>query len=358
MQQVAREVSSTQRRVPSRYKTSAFDYEYPHEAVAQRPLPERTASRLLILHKGSGEIEHQTFGRFSSLPDPGDVLVLNESRVMPARLKGLRDNGREAEILLAHPEPDGTWLAMVHPGGKLKCGRKITFGGDTVAEVVEVVGGGLRRIRFSGRLSPTELMERSGLVPLPPYIGRAPDENDRERYQTVFAQQEGSVAAPTAGLHFTKETLVHLASRDVRVIRIVLHVGPGTFKPVESDDPCDHPMHAERYSVPAEAIDRLREAKETGKRVWAVGTTSARVLETVARREGSDMNSGWTDLFIYPPFQFKMVDALLTNFHLPRSTLLMLVAAFAGYDETMRAYREAVDTGYRLYSYGDSMVVV
>jgi S-adenosylmethionine:tRNA ribosyltransferase-isomerase len=355
---VASQLSSKKRRVPSRYSTSDFDYEYPREAVAQRPLPERTASRLLVLQRDTGRIEHRSFVQFSTLPDPGDVLVLNESRVMQARLRGRRDNGREAEILLAHPEPDGTWLAMVHPGGKLKVGRKVMFGDDTVAEIVDVIGGGLRRIRFSGRLTAKELMEQSGLVPLPPYIERPPDQQDRERYQTVFAQQNGSVAAPTAGLHFSDETLSDLSSRGVTIERVVLHVGPGTFKPVETDNPSNHPMHAEWYSVPPEAATRIRRAKDSGKRIWAVGTTSARVLETVAHHDSVSDASGWTDLFIYPPYEFKMVDALLTNFHLPRSTLLMLVAAFAGYEETMRAYREAVSEGYRLYSYGDAMAVV
>lgn len=345
-------------RVPSRYKTSDFDYEYPREVVAQRPLPERNASRLLVLHRDTGTIEHRSFGQFASLPDPGDVLVLNESKVMRARLKGLRDNGREAEILLAHPEPDGTWLAMVHPGGKLKVGRKVTFGDDAVAEIVDVIGGGLRRVRFSGPLSPIELMKQSGSVPLPPYIERIPDDQDRERYQTVFAQHDGSVAAPTAGLHFTEGTLSELNARGVTTARVVLHVGPGTFKPVASEEPTDHSMHSEWYSVPAEATNLIVAAKKSGKRVWAVGTTSARVLETVANFDGQHATTGWTDLFIYPPFEFKVVDALLTNFHLPRSTLLMLVAAFAGYESTMFAYRTAVRNGYRLYSYGDAMVVV
>jgi S-adenosylmethionine:tRNA ribosyltransferase-isomerase len=345
-------------RVPSRYRTSDFDYEYPREAIAQRPLQERTASRLLVLHRDSGRIEHRSFEHFSSLPDPGDVLVLNESRVMRARLKGLRDNGREAEVLLTHPEPDGTWLAMVHPGGKLKVGRKVTFGNDAVAEIVGVIGGGLRRIRFSGRLSPTELMEQSGLVPLPPYIERASDDDDRERYQTVFAQHDGSVAAPTAGLHFSHHTLSELRSQGVAIARVTLHVGPGTFKPVETEDPIDHRIHAEWYSVPPGAASEIRAAKASGRRVWAVGTTSVRVLETVARSKRADTTTGWTDLFIYPPFDFKVVDALLTNFHLPRSTLLMLVAAFAGYEKTMSAYRAAVSDGYRLYSYGDAMVVI
>ncbi len=358
MSPAARRVSSTTERVPSRYNTSDFDYEYPREAIAQRPLPDRSASRLLVLHRTSGEVEHRTFRDIAQLTEAGDVLVLNVSRVVPARLKGLRDNDREAEILLVHPEPDGTWLAMVHPGGKLKVGRTVRFGADTRAEITEMVGGGLRRIRFTGRLTPTELMKSYGAVPLPPYIERPPDSHDRERYQTVFARHDGSVAAPTAGLHFTPEILSELRERGVAIAEIVLHVGPGTFKPVDVENLSNHSMHAEWFRLPRVAVETVLRAKSQGRRVWAVGTTSARVLETVAGSGTLREESGWTDLFLYPPYEFRVVDALITNFHLPRSTLLMLVAAFAGYDHTMSAYREALARGYRLYSYGDAMAII
>jgi len=344
--------------VPSKFRTSDFDYDYPRELIAQRPLPGRGESRLLTLRRATGQIGHGSFADFVTLPDPGDVVVVNESRVIRARLIGIRDNGREAEVLLVHPEPDGTWLAMVHPGGKLKCGRTVRFGRDCIAEIVDVVGGGLRKIRFSGILSLDDVMQQFGKVPLPPYIEREPDAVDQDRYQTVYARTDGSVAAPTAGLHFTPETLSRLSERQVAIVPIVLHVGPGTFKPVDKEDLTDHPMHAEWFTVSSGAVATIKQAKESGRRVWAIGTTSARVLETMGDRNTLQAMSGWTNLFIHPPYEFRLVDALLTNFHLPRSTLLMLVSAFAGYELTMQAYREAVRLRYRLYSYGDAMVVL
>ncbi len=341
----------------SGFHTSDFDYEYPREAIAQRPLPDRSDARLLVLDRASGAIEHHTFRDFAALPDPGDVVVLNVSRVVPARLIGRRSNGAAAEILLVHEESDGSWLAMVHPGGKLKEGRTVEFGTDARAEIVEVIWGGVRRIRLTG-LSGPELMQRHGTTPLPPYIDRPADRVDRDRYQTVFARTDGSVAAPTAGLHFTQSTLEALERRRVQTADVVLHIGPGTFKPVSADDPRSHTMHAEPYVVSAESAATIREARDRGNRIWAVGTSVARVLETIGRQGAIQAASGWTDLFIHPPFQFRVVGALLTNFHLPRSTLIMLVAAFAGYDHTMQAYHEAVSRGYRLYSYGDAMLVV
>ena len=337
-----------------------FDYPCPAELIAQHPAPERSASRLLVLGRTDGRIAHRTFRAFPDLLEAGDVLVLNTSRVMPARLAGRRDNGRPAEVLLVHPEPDGTWLAMVHPGGKLKVGRRVWVGEAEGAEIeiVGVVGGGLRRVRFHGMDART-VMERYGAVPLPPYIQRAPEAGDRERYQTVYARADGSVAAPTAGLHFTPEILAVVRARGVEIAEVVLHVGPGTFKPVEVSDPRAHVMHAEWYEIGDAAVRLIAGARARGGRVWAVGTTVARVLETVTESTGRvQAGSGWTTLFIYPPYAFRAVDALLTNFHLPRSTLLMLVAAFAGYESVMAAYREAVRERYRLYSYGDAMAVV
>ncbi len=345
----------------SQYSASDFDYEYPTEAVAQHPLPDRSASRLLVLDKETGAVQHKQFRDFPALLTAGDVLVVNSSRVIPARLHGLRDNGRPAEILLVHPEPDGSWLGMVHPGGKLKVGRRVRFGDAAAAEVSEVVGGGLRRLRFTGRLNVQALVERCGTVPLPPYIERAPVAQDRERYQTVYAKVDGSVAAPTAGLHFTPEILADITNRGVHIAEIVLHVGPGTFKPVEMDDLGEHRMHAEWYTITEQSSNAVNRTKSEGGRVWAVGTTSARTLETVATTATDatvEPGEGWTDLFIYPPYQFTVVDALLTNFHLPRSTLLMMVAAFAGYERAMAAYREAFDQGYRLFSYGDAMAIL
>ena len=342
---------------PAGRATSDFDYAFPQSAVADRPLPDRASSRLLHLDRRSGTVAHRRFSDFPTLLHSGDALVLNASRVVPARLKGVRENGREAEILLVHPESDGTWIAMVHPGGKLKTGRTVRFADEAVAEIVGVLGDGLRRVRLRG-LSGGDLMAQFGSIPLPPYIERPADALDVERYQTVYARQDGSVAAPTAGLHFTRETLDAVRDRGVSIAETVLHVGPATFKPVEVEDPSRHRMHVEWYSVSAEAAQTINTARRGGGRVFAVGTTAVRTLESACGPDGIRQAEGWTELFIRPPHQFRVVDAVLTNFHLPRSTLLMLVAAFAGYESTMRAYREAVAAEYRLFSYGDAMAIV
>jgi S-adenosylmethionine:tRNA ribosyltransferase-isomerase len=342
-----------------RYSASDFDYSLPGELIAQHPLPDRAASRLLILDRATGAIRHGRFGDLVELVAPEDVVVLNVSRVIPARLHGKRDSGTAAELLLVRELPDGTWLAMGHPGGKLKPGRRVTFGPDSAAEVVEVLGGGMRRVRFIGSLGARATLDRYGEVPLPPYIRRTPRPEDRERYQTVYAAHDGSVAAPTAGLHFTPALLDRLRSKGVAVAEVDLHVGPGTFKPVETDDLTRHAMHAEPYRVSDRAAASINERRSAGGRVWAVGTTVVRTLETLARDEGGiGPGAGETGLFIHPPYAFRVVDRLLTNFHLPRSTLLMLVCAFGGYENVMRAYGEAVREQYRFYSYGDAMAVI
>ena len=344
--------------MPSRLSAADFDYPFDPSLIAQRPLADRGASRMLVLHRGTGSVEHRQFRDFPDLLNPGDALVVNATRVIPARLKGARDNGGEAEILLVHAEPDGSWLAMVHPGGKLKAGRTVRVGEGATAEVIEVLTGGLRRIRFSGGLRVEQVMERYGATPLPPYIARPAEPEDRERYQTIFARADGSVAAPTAGLHFTPEILAQVRGRGVQVAEVILHVGPGTFKPVEVDDLARHTMHPEWFTVPEESARTINRARADERRVVVVGTTVARALETAGASGMVEATSGWTSLFIHPPYRFRVVEALLTNFHLPRSTLLMLVAAFAGYEETMAAYREAVAQRYRLYSYGDAMLIV
>ncbi len=269
----------------------------------------------------------------------------------------MRQNGRPAEVLLVADQGDGTWTAMVHPGGKLKTNRTVRFGTEALLTIVEVLGGGLRRVRLDGPLSWTDLMAGYGTVPLPPYIDRPAEPEDRERYQTVFASVAGSVAAPTAGLHFTPSLLEAIRDRGVRVEEVVLHVGPGTFKPVQTDDPRDHTMHAEWYDLPTRTADAVNRAHGEGHCVWAVGTTVTRVLESAARDGELHPRRGWTSLFIYPPYRFRVVDALITNFHLPRSTLLLLVAAFAGVEAVRTAYAEAVRRRYRLFSFGDAMVV-
>ncbi len=342
-----------------RYRASDFDYSLPAERIAQEPLPDRAASRLLVLDRASGSIRHARFPDLVDLVAPEDVLVLNASRVIPARLHGKRETGNVAELLLVRELPDGTWLAMGHPGGKLKPGRRVTFGDDSAVEIVEVLGGGLRRVKFAGQLDAAATLAKYGTVPLPPYIRRPPRPEDRERYQTVYAEHDGSVAAPTAGLHFTPQLLERFKRRGTALATLDLQIGPGTFKPVEVDDLANHPMHAEPYRVSDETAELINGRRQAGGRVWAVGTTVVRTLETVAAPDGTiHPAAGDTSLFIHPPYTFRAVDRLLTNFHLPRSTLLMLVCAFGGYERVMRAYGEAIEQRYRFYSYGDAMLVV
>jgi len=341
------------------YPTSAFDYQLPPELIASRPAPARDASRLLVLERATGRIEHRVFRDLATLIPEGDALVLNETRVFPARLVGRKPTGAAAEILLLRPLDGNVWEALVRPGGKLKPGRVVEVAEDLDVEILDGTADGTRIVRLRTPLPVREALARYGRTPLPPYIEREPDPEDAERYQTVYARAEGSVAAPTAGLHFTPALLETLESAGVRIVRLVLHVGVGTFRPVEVEDPAEHRMHAERYEVPAASAAVLNETRARGGAIWAVGTTVARTLETVADERGIiHAGEGWTDLFIRPPYRFRGVDRLITNFHLPRSTLLMLVAAFGGYDHVMTAYREAVRERYRFYSYGDAMVVV
>lgn len=341
-----------------------FEYHLPTALIAQEPLADRSSSRLLVLDRATGTVAHRRFTDLVDLVAPDDVLVVNASRVIPARLHGTRDGGRgtgtgPAELLLVRELADGTWTAMGHPGGKLKPGRRVVFGPDSEAEILEVLGGGLRRVRFSGTLDARATLARYGEVPLPPYIRRAPTPKDRDRYQTVYAEHDGSVAAPTAGLHFTAGVLDALRKKGVAVATLDLHVGPGTFKPVDVEDLSAHPMHAEAYDVSEQAAMSINERRRAGGRVWAVGTTVVRTLETIADPSGAiRAGRGETALFIHPPYSFRAVDKLLTNFHLPRSTLLMLVCAFGGYEAVRRAYEEAVRERYRFYSYGDAMAVI
>jgi len=340
-------------------RLSDFDYNLPREQIAQRPLRDRAASRLLVLDRATGAIRHLHFRDLPTLIPPGDLLVINTSRVIPARLHGKRDGGQPAELLLVRELPDGSWLALGHPGGKLKPGRRVTFGDDSAVEIVAVLGGGLRRVRFMGSLDARATLAKYGEVPLPPYIRRPPTRADQERYQTVYAAHDGSVAAPTAGLHFTTELLARIHEQRSFVTMIDLHVGPGTFKPVETDDLDEHTMHPEVYEIVAGAANWVNKVRDVGSKVWAVGTTVVRALESAVDEMG-EVRPGTreTSLFIRPPYDFKIVNNLITNFHLPRSTLLMLVCAFGGYERVMAAYREAVKAGYRFYSYGDAMVII
>jgi S-adenosylmethionine:tRNA ribosyltransferase-isomerase len=341
-------------------RTSDYDFVLPAERVAQEPAERRDESRLMVVDRASRRIEHQCFRDVVELIAPGDVLVLNTTRVFRARLLGRRDSGAPAEVLLLKALGEERYEAMVSPGGKLKPRRVVHVAPGFDVEIERVTDRRTRIVRLHADGPLDEAIERYGHVPLPPYIERADRPSDAERYQTVYARERGSVAAPTAGLHFTEGLLCCLAERGVRRADVVLHVGAGTFKPVEVDDPAAHVMHEEWYSVPERTAELVNAAKRQGARVWAVGTTSVRTLESAAADDDGRVvpGDGETRIFIRPPYRFKVVDRLITNFHLPRSTLIMLVAAFAGYDLTMRAYREAIDAGYRFYSYGDAMVII
>ena len=312
-----------------------------------------------MLNRSTGEIEHKNFADLADLIPAGDALVLNTTRVFRARLLGVRDNGTPAEVLLLRSLGGLEWEAMVHPGGKLKPGRVVTFAEDFNAEIVATTERRTRVVRLNTPLEIDDAIEKYGHVPLPPYITRDDQPTDADRYQTVYAKESGSVAAPTAGLHFTPELLDRLTAKGVRRADVILHVGAGTFKPVETEHPADHVMHEESYILPARTASILNETRSNGGKIWAVGTTSVRTLESAVGDDGifRDKSSD-TRIFIRPPYEFSAVDRLITNFHLPRSTLIMLVAAFAGFELTMRAYQEAMARGYRFYSYGDAMAVV
>ncbi|MFN2637550.1 MAG: tRNA preQ1(34) S-adenosylmethionine ribosyltransferase-isomerase QueA [Gemmatimonadaceae bacterium] len=340
-------------------RTSHYDFDLPVERIAQQPTERRGDSRLMVLNRSTGEITHRMFSDLIDLIPAGDAIVLNTTRVFRARLLGTRDNGTPAEILLLRPLGDSMWEAMVHPGGKLKPGKVVRIADGFDVEIFSTTERRTRVVQLTSVVPIDEAIEKHGHIPLPPYITRADQEADAERYQTVYANETGSVAAPTAGLHFTPEILEQLNSKGVKRVDILLHVGAGTFKPVETEHPADHVMHEESYSFTAKAARELNETRQAGGKIWAVGTTCARTLESVIDEDGVFREkSGETRLFIRPPYQFRALDRLITNFHLPRSTLLMLVAAFAGYDLTMRAYREALAERYRLYSYGDAMAII
>ena len=340
-------------------RTSDYDFDLPPHRIAQLPLERRDASRLLTVHRATGEIGHRAFADLPSLIAPGDALVLNTSRVLRARLLGTRDSGAPGEVLLLRPLADGSWEAMVSPGGKLRPGRRLHIAPGFDVEIVSITDRRTRTVRLHTEGSATDAIERHGHIPLPPYISRADTTADAERYQTVYAREKGSVAAPTAGLHMTDALLAALEAKGVRRVDLVLHVGAGTFKPVEVDDPAQHPMHEEWFELSAPSARALNDTRASGGTIWALGTTSARALESAVDAHGRFAEArGETRLFVRPPYTFRGVDKLITNFHLPRSTLMMLVAALAGYDLTMRAYREAVDAGYRFYSYGDAMAIL
>jgi S-adenosylmethionine:tRNA ribosyltransferase-isomerase len=340
-------------------RTSDFDYVLPPELIAQEPLPDRAASRLLKVTRSDHHLLDSRFSDLTSIIPPGDLLVINTTRVRHARLIGTRPSGAPAEVLLIHPASDGdSWVALGKPGSALRPGKRIALGPDAAVETVAVLEDGNRLVRFVG-LSADAAIRRYGRLPLPPYISREVRELDHSRYQTVYARVEGSVAAPTAGLHFTSQLLDELASGGVLIEGLDLQVGPGTFKPVDVDDPARHEMHPESYEIPAPLAARVLEVRRGGGHVWAVGTTVVRALESAARADRTiEPGPGETRLLITPGYSFRVVDRLITNFHLPRSTLLMLVSAFAGHQLTLNAYRHAIERRYRFYSYGDAMVII
>ncbi len=384
-------------------RVSDYEYELPPGRIARYPTERRDQSRLLVVPPGEAPLEHRVFSDLVDLLNPGDVLVVNESRVTPARLLGRKPTGAPSEVLLlrplgagdatgsslAHDEPVGyaaappggrrvaedpgvlssrtagladhdeatLWEALVRPGGKLKPGRVVNIAPGFDIEIVDGAAGGGRIVRLVVEGSVRDALERYGHVPLPPYLDRDDEALDRERYQTVYARVPGSVAAPTAGLHFTPELLDRIDGKGVERVAVTLDVGVGTFRPVEADDPADHEMHSERYCISSGAAGVINRARQEGRCIWAVGTTVVRTLESADHKGVVGEGVGRTDLFVRPPYRFQVVDRLITNFHLPRSTLLMLVAALGGYQRTMEAYDTAIREGYRFYSYGDAMLM-
>ena len=339
-------------------KTSDFYYDLPEELIAQDPLAERSSSKLMILDRASGQIEHKIFKDIMDELHPEDCLVINDTKVIPARLHGVKeDTGAHIEVLLLKRKSDSLWETLVRPGKKARPGARISFGdGLLVGEVLDVVEEGNRLIRFEYDGIFEEVLDQLGEMPLPPYITHKLQ--DKNRYQTVYAKHEGSAAAPTAGLHFTEELLQMIQEKGIRIARVTLHVGLGTFRPVKVEDVNDHHMHSEFYMVSQEAADIINETKRNGGRVISVGTTSTRTLESVADENGwIKETSGWTEIFIYPGYKFKCIDALITNFHLPESTLLMLVSALADKEMILKAYETAVAERYRFFSFGDAMFI-
>ena len=340
-------------------KRQDFYFELPEELIAQDPLEDRSGSRLLVVDKETGEVSHHIFKEIIDYLEPGDCLVLNDTKVIPARLIGAKeDTGGKIEVLLLKRREDNIWETLVKPGRKAKCGARISFGdGMLTGEVVEITEEGNRLIRFEYEGIFEEILDRLGQMPLPPYITHQLE--DRNRYQTVYAKHTGSAAAPTAGLHFTPELLKAIEEKGVDIAEVTLHVGLGTFRPVKTEDILEHHMHSEYYRIEEGGAEKINRAKEKGNRVICVGTTSCRTIESAADEKGRlRACSGWTDIFIYPGYRFRVLDCLITNFHLPESTLIMLVSALAGREHVLEAYEEAVRNRYRFFSFGDAMLVI
>ena len=339
-------------------KTSDFYYDLPEELIAQTPVEPRDSSRMMVYNRKTKEVLHKHFYDVIDFLNEGDALIVNDSRVLPARIYGTKiPTGANVEFLLLKQVKDKVWETLVKPGKKARTGDSFTFGdGIMTGKVIDVLEDGNRIVEFKCDSNFYETLDKIGQMPLPPYIHEKL--KDKERYQTVYSHELGSAAAPTAGLHFTNELLEKIKTKGIKIGYVTLHVGLGTFRPVKVDDVTTHKMHSEHYEVPEETAKLIEETKKNGKRVIAVGTTSCRTLESVAKEHGKVVPcEGWTDIFIYPGFEFKVLDGLITNFHLPESTLIMLVSAFAGYDEVMGIYKEAVKEKYRFFSFGDSMFI-
>ena len=339
-------------------KTSDFNFDLPQELIAQDPLEDRSSSRLMVLNKESGEIAHRIFHDITEYLHPGDCLVINDTKVIPARLIGTKeDTGAHIEILLLKRKENDVWETLVKPGKKCRPGARVVFGnGELKAEIVDVLEDGNRLVHFEYEGIFEEVLDRLGQMPLPPYITHKLQ--DKNRYQTVYAEHEGSAAAPTAGLHFTKELLAQIQEMGVKIAHVTLHVGLGTFRPVKVSNVLDHHMHSEFYRIEEDAANMINETKKNGGRIICVGTTSCRTIESAAAEDGTIRAcSGWTDIFISPGYQFKILDCLITNFHLPESTLVMLVSALAGREHVLTAYEEAIRQRYRFFSFGDAMFI-
>ncbi len=339
-------------------KVTEFEYELPEELIAQTPIEKRDESRLMVLNRKNNTIEHKTFKDIIDYLEPGDCLVRNNTKVIPARIYGKKETGANIEFLLLNNIEGDIWETIVRPGNKLHIGTKVIFGdGLLTAEILDTMPGGTRKVLFTYKGIFNEILDKIGLMPLPPYIHEELKEKDR--YQTVYAKYEGSAAAPTAGLHFTNELLEKIEQKGIDIANVTLHVGIGTFRPVKEDTVEAHEMHSEHFYIKQEDCDKINKAKKNGKRVIAVGTTSCRVLETIANPENGTVEpiEGDTQIFIYPGYTFKCIDGLITNFHLPQSTLLMLVSALAGKEYIMKAYNEAVQEKYKFFSFGDAMFI-
>ncbi|MCF7934872.1 MAG: tRNA preQ1(34) S-adenosylmethionine ribosyltransferase-isomerase QueA [Synergistales bacterium] len=342
-------------------RAEAYEYDLPQTRIAQNPVVPRDSSQLLVLDRRTGERFHRQFFEISEFLETGDTLVVNTSRVIPARLYGRKvPTGARIQILLIQPRNDclaNQWEAMVRPGKKAPPGTTLELGNGTIVTITERLESGKRLVAFDSAEQVREVLQTLGEVPFPPYIGET--DADPAQYQTIYADEDGSIAAPTAGLHFTPELMATLREKGVGIAPVTLHVGPGTFQPVRAQDVREHHMHTERFSIPEKTAKEINETKGRGKRVIAVGTTAVRVLETMGREDGTvAAGNGQTDIFIYPGYEFTVIDGLITNFHLPRSTLLMLVAAFGGYEAVMASYREAVRQQYRFFSFGDAMLIL